>query len=216
MGRPKVIYKQRDRERRGRSLLDATGEIVREEGFEAITSTKVARKAGMDPGAVNKHFYNLNGLKEAYVLEKDYWQISLEKFKLLPTASEAEKLQMYQQLMLDSFDLFIDDLEMQGIILSQTSTHNPLLQRLSAEREIAAAELLVLSDSHFEGTGVYFRHVMLGMLSMTYFPVWHARWCKTTASGVDLNKAEDRQRMKQTIVLLIELAWEEAERRRAK
>ncbi|WP_316813855.1 TetR/AcrR family transcriptional regulator [Pedobacter heparinus] len=206
-------YKERDADEAIRKLLEATGKIVREEGFEAITSTKVARMIGMDPGVVNKRFGNLNGLKEAYIKTKDYWVFCFEQYMLPEGARDEEILEMFTGMMLSSYDFFAADGEMQSIIWSQTGVgNNPLLRRLSEEREAGGAPLLALTDRHFADGPVDFRFVACAIVGASYYPVWHARNNKSTVAGIDINLEQHYKGYRNILAYLMELAWNDAGR----
>lgn len=61
-----VPQRMTERERR-EQLLDVTGEIIREQGFAAVTIQSVARAAGISRPIVYGHFGDLPGLLEALV-----------------------------------------------------------------------------------------------------------------------------------------------------
>ncbi|MBB5440249.1 AcrR family transcriptional regulator [Pedobacter sp. AK017] len=188
-------------------LLKAVGEMMAEKGHRGINATALGLRINRHRTAVKNHFGSVKGLLETYVRLADYWKPSLEKFMLPETASDREVKEMFIALMQTSFDLFSQNREMQGIILWQVTEESPLMYRTSVEREKAAAALLALTDRHFEGKGVNFRAVMCILLSAIYYPVWHARYNKSSVAGIDINKEQDYKALRETIGYLIELVW---------
>ncbi|ACU04031.1 TetR/AcrR family transcriptional regulator [Pedobacter heparinus] len=202
--------KIRDPERTEREALEATGQIVREDGFVAITATRVARMIGMDPGMINKRFGSLNGLKARYIELRDYRKRNFEKFMLPEMASSGDVKLMFIEMMQSNFDQFAADLEVQGIVFEQVRVWDPLMHSLSVQLEKDMEPLLVLSDPYFEGTGVDFRSGICSMLGGIYYPVWHARRNRSSIAGRDLNNPRDYQVFRDTIARQIEFFWEEA------
>jgi AcrR family transcriptional regulator len=75
-------------------LLDATKEIVAEEGFHSVSIEAVARRAGITRPVVYEHFGDLNGLLEALV-ERESERVLAELSEILPVSlTEGEPAQL--------------------------------------------------------------------------------------------------------------------------
>ncbi|MBB5437346.1 AcrR family transcriptional regulator [Pedobacter sp. AK017] len=208
--------KIRDPERKKREALEATGTIVREDGFVAVTATRVARMIGMDPGMINKRFGSLNGLKASYIGLRDYRRAIFEKFMLPGTASAEELKLMFIEMMQCSLDQFIADLEMQGIVFEQVRVWNQLMYSLSVQLEKDMEPLLALSDPYFEGTGIDFRSLIYSMHGGFYYAVWHTRHNRCPFAGRDLSLTRDYQKFRDMMAHQIEFCWKEAALARSK
>ena len=79
---------------RGR-LLDATGEVLSRDGYQAFSAERVARAAGVPRDMISRHFRGLEGLVAAYGASEEHWPSQEElaggdtaAFAALPLASQ--------------------------------------------------------------------------------------------------------------------------------
>lgn len=203
-------FKQRDAEETKRQILEAASQIVVEDGFPALTATRIAVLIGKDRTIVNHHFGNLANLKRSYIRQKDYWPPFFERFRLPVSPSALQVRTLFSELMQENFRYFRNNVEMQKIILWQISEQNPLMRRISEEREIEGAKLLGMAEPYFKGSGVDFKAVEALLLGGIYYVVMHAENNKSTVCGIDINQDRDRRILVETIAQVIDWAWEKA------
>ena len=185
--------KVRDAEQTQRDLLEAVGKILAEHGFRGLNTKNITDLIGKDKNIIRYHFKSLKELEKAYINEKDYWPPFFKRFNL-GLSPEREKVEMmFTELMQENFRYFFGNMEMQQIILWQISEANPLLRCISENRETEGAKLLQLTDPYFQGTGINFRAILALLLGGLYYVTLHARYNKSTVSGIDVNQAEDRE-----------------------
>jgi AcrR family transcriptional regulator len=203
-------FKQRDAEETKRQILEAASQIVIEDGFSALTATRIALLIGKDRTIVNHHFGSLANLKRAYIRQKDYWPPFFERFRLPSSPGALQIRGLFTELMQENFRYFRNNLEMQKIILWQISEQNPLMRRISEERELEGAKLLGMTEPFFKNSGVNFKAVEALLLGGIYYVVMHAENNKSTVCGIDINQYRDRAIFQETIGQVIDLAWEKA------
>jgi len=212
----KKTVKVRDSDVTQRDLLDAVGRILSEQGFRGLKTNEIARHVGKDKNLIRYYFENLEGLEKAYIAEKDYWPPFFERFKIGGDSTLDEVKNMFTELMQENFRFFLANPEMQQIILWQISEANPLLTHISEQREIEGAKLLGLTDPYFKDSGVDFRMILALLLGGIYYVVLHARYNKSTVSGIDVNRPKDRDSLIKTIEQVLEWAWQAAENKKTK
>jgi AcrR family transcriptional regulator len=64
---------ERDREGTEKTLMDAVGSVIREEGFTKLGINKVAKRAGVSKVLIYRYFGSLDGLIESWLLQQNYW-----------------------------------------------------------------------------------------------------------------------------------------------
>ncbi len=77
----------KDRGHTEKRLLDAVGDLVREEGFSAVGVNRVSQRAGVSKVLIYRYFDSMDGLLRAWVLENNYWAKAAEG-----AAGEAERI----------------------------------------------------------------------------------------------------------------------------
>jgi AcrR family transcriptional regulator len=208
--------KVRDAEQTQRDLLEAVGKILSEHGFRSLNTKNITDLIGKDKNIIRYHFKSLKDLEKSYINEKDYWPPFFKRFNLGLSPERKKVEQMFTELMQENFRYFFSNKEMQQIILWQISEANPLLRSISENRETEGAKLLQLTDPYFQGTDINFRAILALLLGGLYYVTLHARYNKSTVSGIDVNQAEDRKEVIKTIGHVLGWAWQAASREQTK
>ncbi|WP_188751542.1 hypothetical protein [Parapedobacter defluvii] len=112
--------------------------------------------------------------------------------------------------MQENFQHFLDDREMQRVILWQASEYHPVMRSASAKREAEGMQLIRLADRWFSGTDVHFGAVLAVVLGGTYFPVLQSSANNGPVCGLDLNASRNRDILRRTIGQIIHWAWRAA------
>lgn len=207
MATPKKEEKERDAELTKNMFIDATGKIVAEDGFPAVTAIRLSAMTGKSPTMVNYHFGSLQALKHAYITRKEYWNPLLERY-VLPNDAPAEVVRdTFIEIMLLSYDVFLKDREMQGIILKQMSKSSPFLYTLLQQREAKGRQLMLQAQKYFAGSKVNFKAILNLMLAAIYTNGLHARYNNGTFCWLDLNMESDRLEVRRTIAQVINWAF---------
>jgi len=210
------VIKIRDGEQTQRDLLEAVGKILAEHGYRELNTKNITALIGKDKNIIRYHFKSLKELEKAYINEKDYWPPFFKRFNLGLSPDREKVGAMFTELMQENFRYFFSNKEMQQIILWQISEANPLLRCISENRETEGAKLLQLTDPYFKDTDINFRAILALLLGGLYYVTLHARYNKSTVSGIDVNKVEDYKEVIKTIGHILGWAWQAAEQEQTK
>ncbi|MBB5396670.1 TetR/AcrR family transcriptional regulator [Mucilaginibacter sp. AK015] len=208
----KKEHKIRDPDKMRRRLIDAIGEILEKQGFTGVRVNNIARHLDRDKNLVRYYFGNIQNLKKAFIMEKDYWPPFFERFKLNELSGRVEIRQLFVELMRENYRFFKNHKEMQKIIQWQINENLSLLRHISDSRELEGEKLLVRTDKFFEGTGVSFRSVVCLLLGGIYYVVLHATTNGSKVASVDITVDEEHEALWRTIGQIIDWAFEAAEK----
>ncbi|NRF37594.1 TetR/AcrR family transcriptional regulator [Pedobacter foliorum] len=186
-----------------REFISAVGNILKLEGHTGLRVNRIARYSGRNRSLIGRYFSGLAGLQRAYIMEKDYWIPFFKRFVLTDADGIAEIKETFTSLMQENFRFFLNNPEMQNIILWQISESNELMTEISTNREIAGENLFKVTDPYFADTNVNFRAVIGLLLGGIYYMVLHARTNKSVVSGIDLNEDLDQVELSRTIEQII-------------
>jgi AcrR family transcriptional regulator len=206
----KKQHKVRDPDRMRHRLIEAIGEILEKQGFTGVRVNNIARHLDRDKNLVRYYFGNIQNLKKAFIMEKDYWPPFFERFKLDELSSRAEIKQLFIELMRENYEFFKGHKEMQKIIQWQINEDLPLLRNISDSRELEGEKLLMRADKFFKDTGVSFRSVICLLLGGIYYVVLHATTNGSKVCSVDITLPEDSDTLWRTIGQIIEWAFDAA------
>ncbi|HEY9002816.1 MAG TPA: TetR/AcrR family transcriptional regulator [Mucilaginibacter sp.] len=208
----KKQHKIRDPDRMKRQLIDAIGEILEKQGFTGLRVNNIARHLDRDKNLIRYYFGNIQNLKKAFIMEKDYWPPFFERFKLTDQPSRLEVKCLFIELMRENYRFFKDHKEMQKIIQWQINEDLPLLRSISDSREAEGEKLLRPTDQFFKDSGVSFRSVICLLLGGIYYVVLHATTNGSSVCSVDINVPEESETLWKTIGQIIDWAFEAAEK----
>jgi len=203
-------FRRRNSEETRAAILQAVGDLLRKDGHQGLSVTKVAAKADVDPKNIYAYFGDYNNLLKEYIHNSDSWFPILNDFENgeLPPLSELGDIvtDIFQR----QFDAFGSNLEMQKYILWQVAAPNNALREVSEQRERRAAVLLELADKHAKNGDISIRACFAIILGGIYYNVWHAEAGTGSVCGIDINIAEEKEVFRQTLKKLLRLIWEAA------
>jgi len=208
----KKQHKIRDPDRMKRQLIDAIGEILEKQGFTGLRVNNIARHLDRDKNLVRYYFGNIQNLKKAFIMEKDYWPPFFERFQLTDQHSRTEVKRLFIELMRENYRFFKGHKEMQKIIQWQINEDLPLLRNISDSREKEGEKLLKPTDQFFKDSGVSFRSVICLLLGGIYYVVLHATTNGSSVCSVDINVPEESETLWKTIGQIIDWAFDAAEK----
>lgn len=214
MGKKKKTIKVRDKGAMSDNLVETLRGYVARNGFKNLKASDIAEHTGVHASNISRIFGGLDGLVKHLVTEYDYWNALFERFRLRPQAKAWQILEMFKLLMVANFEALFANTEMQHVILGQVTVDDEVMRQISENREKNGAPLLALTDKHFKGSGVNFRMVIALLLGGVYYLVLHAKNNKSAVCGIDINKEEDYQELRETIGYIIELVWRDAGKKR--
>ncbi|RYE56106.1 MAG: TetR/AcrR family transcriptional regulator [Sphingobacteriales bacterium] len=201
----------KDKEQTKRKLIDAVGMIIKTKGFSGLRISKVAGLAGVDRKLVYRYFGNLSNLTEAYIAENDYWFIFAEHFKILSKELDNRNIQAFITDVLQGlFKHFLNDKEMQNLILMELSGDNPIMRSIHNVRELIGQQLFEATDSRFQPTNVNFRAISALLVGGIYYMILHTRKNGYQFADVNLKSDEGMRAILDTMAQVIEWAFKEA------
>jgi len=205
---PKTLKNKAETKRR---LIQAVGEIIKEDGFENLKISTVARKAEVDRKLIYRYFGNLNYLIEAYIAENDYWLIFTENMKeRIAKNKYAHSQDLISDVLQNQFKFFSSEKNMQRLILWELSADSPVMRSIHNVRESVGQQFLELTDDHFQGSSVNFRAVSALLVGGIYYTVLHTIFNGGSFSDIDIRSEQGQQEMLKAIDQIVEWAYKEA------
>lgn len=205
----------RDKERTKQRLIATVGKVLQKYTYAGLSITNIAKESGLNPKLIYLYFGNLEGLIEAYILEKDFWTGKLRSHILdlaeNPKPISAEDTNDLFQL---HFDSFLKDKSLQRVIHWEMGVKNKLLRKIADERENVSKGPLELITGQFEGGDVDIQATLAIILGGIYYLTLHAKNNGSTVSGIDINEDEGRQRIERTMQRLIFRDFEDAKKKK--
>lgn len=204
---------EKNKEQTKRRFLDAVGRIVQKEGFGGLKVNKIAREAKADKQLIYRYFDTPKELVLAHIQEKDYWMAYADE--MTKTAKEhagGGMKNLIISILTNQYEFFLNDDEMQKLILYQITEKNPLMDGVSQARDDQAKELLQLATDELKGTGLEFRGISALIVAGIYHLVFHSKSAGGTFCGIDLNTADGHATIQTSIRQMIGLVFKEKER----
>lgn len=134
MTKDKII---KNREITEKKILEAVGELIKEEGFEKIGVNAVAQKAGISKMLIYRYFGSIEELIFKYILQKDYWiNISTESFMVNNIGVFLKNIFRKQISQLR------EDITLKRLYRWELSTDNPIINQLRNKRESNGCHLI--------------------------------------------------------------------------
>ena len=157
-------------------FINAAIEDIAINGFKGLTGARLAERVGKHGSRISDLFGGLKGLIKAAVAERDHWDLLFEKFSIPPKSSARQIRDMFSGMMRTNLTSFMENTDMQHMILGQMSVRHEGLREISDYREAEGAKLLERTDAHFANSGICFRTIIGLLLYGSYGVVLHARY----------------------------------------
>ncbi|WP_183557508.1 TetR/AcrR family transcriptional regulator [Mucilaginibacter sp. SP1R1] len=194
-----------------RKLVIAVGELLKSEGYKGLGVNRIAKQAGVNKKLIYRYFGNVNFLIETYVIENDYW---LKFSKLILESIEKESPASIQAFIADvlknQFSYFLNEKEMQRLILWEISTNSPLMNSIHNARESAGQGLLELTDLHFKNNTVNFRAIAALLVGGIYYIVLHMQSNAGQFCDLDISSENAQAEVMRAIDQIVGWAFEKA------
>jgi AcrR family transcriptional regulator len=191
-----------------RRIIQSVGIVMKTQGFESLTISKIAREAEVDRKLITRYFGGLNGLIETYIMEKDYWMIFAEQLKAaIKEFNETSPKPLITSILVDQFNSFYKNVDMQNLILWELTSSSKLMRSIHNTREMLGQELLELTDTHFQKTGIDFRAVAALLVGGIYYTILHTRHNGSMFSDVDINSEKGQLQITTAISQVVDWAF---------
>lgn len=203
----------RDKENTKRRLVWAVGEVIRLEGFDSLSASKVARLAEVDRKLINRYFGGLNQLIEAYVVENDYWLLFTEHISdLLKSNNHPGSKELITSVLQNQFKYFSKEKDMQRLILWELTTNSPLMKSIHNARESMGQKFLELTDLHFKDSSVNFRAIGALIVGGIYYTILHTIYNGGTFTDIDINSDQGQNEILKAIGQIVDWSYKAAEK----
>ena len=138
----KIVRNRPGSERR---LVEAIGEIIARDGFEALGTRNVARHAGLDPKLIRVYFGNLDGLLNAYADSAQHWP-SIEELTDNGAIADLPLAKRAARVLINLAKAFQARPLLHELLRAELTHENGLMTRLKARRHELAVEI---ADRYF-------------------------------------------------------------------
>jgi len=202
----------RDREATKQRLLDAVGKVLVERGFEGVGVNAIAKEAGVDKVLIYRYFNDLDGLLQAFALDKDFVS-NLRKFfgdrKALATRKEAVALG--KGMLAGQFRRICEDRELQEVLLWELHEKNRVTEAVAEARETQGiAVLRRMADAIGDDT-IDIAAIASLLVGGIYYLALRSRTVEVY-SGINLRTEEGRNRIEAAVAFLLDMLARGGER----
>jgi len=202
----------RDREATKRRLLDAVGKVLVERGFEGVGVNAIAKEAGVDKVLIYRYFNDLDGLLQAFALDKDFVS-NLRKFfgdRKAP-ATRKEAVALGKGMLAGQFRRICDDRELQEVLLWELLERNRVTEAVAEARETQGmAVLRQMADAIGDDT-IDIPAIASLLLGGIYYLALRSRTVEVY-SGINLRTEEGRNRIESAVAFLLDMLARGGER----
>ncbi|MBU2644359.1 TetR/AcrR family transcriptional regulator [bacterium] len=203
--------KNRDKETTKQKLIDAVGEILREQGFQGIGINAVAKKAGVDKVLIYRYFESLDGLLKEYVSQEDYFtnlQINIGEEPMIRTLNDA--LEVGKKVFSGQIRQALGNIEEQEILLWELSHKNHVTETLAQAREKQGTELMLKMSQVVDFTKMDLPAMAAVITGGINYLVLRSRTVDVY-NGVDLRSKQGWERIEKAIDAILDVFKQENE-----
>ena len=191
-----------------RKLINAVAFIFKNEGYAGLGVNKVAKLAEVNKKLIYRYFGSFERLIEAYVVETDYWMRFADHMRELNVPDDAQGMQrLLSQVLKNQFIYFLEDREMQQLILWELSAKSDLMRSIHNTREAMGAQFLEMSDTYLGKKAVNFRAIAALLVGGIYYMILHMRHNGGMFSDVNLASERGRADILNAIDQVVEMAF---------
>jgi AcrR family transcriptional regulator len=201
----------KNREQTMRRLITSVGEILKSDGYSGLGVNKIAKHAGVSKKLIYRYFGSLNYLIEAYVVENDYWLQFTKKIEEVVAESAPPSTQaLVTEILKNQFTYFLNEREMQRLILWEISSDSQLMKSIHHAREARGQKLFEMTDEHFKTDKVNFRAVAALLVGGIYYTILHTRFNGGLFCDMDINSQDGQKEMLKAIEQIVGWSFKEA------
>ncbi|MFD2905865.1 TetR/AcrR family transcriptional regulator [Sphingobacterium anhuiense] len=200
----------RNRKRTEEKLINAVGDLIKEEGYSGLNMRKVVKLAGVDKKLIYRYFGNFDGLISRYFRERDFWTRHNERvFENINTIFNDHGKNIASSSLINLFEYLQHQEDTRKILLWEISESNDNFKKLSLERELLGKELFQRTDYFFENSEVDLRACYSILLAGVYYLSLHSNSTGGNFCEIDISKSDGSKRIKKAIQNIIDLLYNE-------
>ena len=202
----------RDKERTKARMIAAVGKVIQKKGYHALNGPNIALECGLNKALICNYFGGLDQLVEAYLTQKDFWQIGdkgiLEQMVTNPSAISVS---LIEELLKSQFDTFLKDKTKQKVIHWGLGEKTKALKNIADRREMLGEELFKHVDSKFENSENDLRATLAILVSSIYYISLQAKSTGSTFCGIDVNTEAGKERIQKTMRKILEQTFSDVQ-----
>jgi AcrR family transcriptional regulator len=129
----------KNKENTKRKLMNAVGNIIRNEGFGKLGVNKIAKSAGVSKILIYRYFGGYHDLIRAYIAENDFWRNYTAEDRV-PEALPLTVRDQVCKVLTEQSNSFYNHCEMEAMLVTEIANYNSIVKSIVRE-EKSAAEL---------------------------------------------------------------------------
>ncbi|WP_333625257.1 TetR/AcrR family transcriptional regulator [Sphingobacterium siyangense] len=202
----------RDKERTKARMIAAVGKVIQKKGYHALNGPNIALECGLNKALIWNYFGGLDQLVEAYLTQKDFWQIGDKGvLEQMITNPGSISISLIEELLKSQFNTFLKDKTKQKVIHWGLGEKTKALKNIADRRELLGEELFKHVDSKFENSENDLRATLAILVSSIYYLSLQAKSTGSTFCGIDVNTEAGKERIQKTMRKILEQTFSDIE-----
>ena len=202
----------RDKERTKARMIAAVGKVIQKKGYHALNGPNIALECGLNKALIWNYFGGLDQLVEAYLTQKDFWQIGDKGvLEQMITNPGSISISLIEELLQSQFNTFLKDKTKQKVIHWGLGEKTKALKNIAERRELLGEELFKHVDSKFENSENDLRATLAILVSSIYYLSLQAKSTGSTFCGIDVNTEAGKERIQKTMRKILEQTFSDVE-----
>ncbi|MGJ1228764.1 TetR/AcrR family transcriptional regulator [Sphingobacterium siyangense] len=202
----------RDKERTKARMIAAVGKVIQKKGYHALNGPNIALECGLNKALIWNYFGGLDQLVEAYLTQKDFWQIGDKGvLEQMITNPGSISISLIEELLKSQFNTFLKDKTKQKVIHWGLGEKTKALKNIADRRELLGEELFKHVDSKFENSENDLRATLAILVSSIYYLSLQAKSTGSTFCGIDVNTEAGKERIQKTMHKILEQTFSDVE-----
>ncbi|MGJ1192859.1 MULTISPECIES: TetR/AcrR family transcriptional regulator [Sphingobacterium] len=202
----------RDKERTKARMIAAVGKVIQKKGYHALNGPNIALECGLNKALIWNYFGGLDQLVEAYLTQKDFWQIGDKGvLEQMITNPGSISISLIEELLQSQFNTFLKDKTKQKVIHWGLGEKTKALKNIADRRELLGEELFKHVDSKFENSENDLRATLAILVSSIYYLSLQAKSTGSTFCGIDVNTEAGKERIQKTMRKILEQTFSDVE-----
>ncbi|AQR63055.1 hypothetical protein BZG35_16360 [Brevundimonas sp. LM2] len=194
------VRQTRDRAATEARLVAAVGQVISDDGFEALGTRTVARRAGVDHMLINRYFGSLDGLFQAYADSSEFWPTVEEltdngAIEHLPLSERCARILINLAVAIKARPMMTE------LMSAETRQSNELTRRMMERRQDSTAEIarLYFADLGQTRDGVDGQDLLLVLSAAIHYLAIRSRRPHMGFGGMGLESPEQVARLSAVI-----------------
>ncbi|HBW81676.1 MAG TPA: TetR/AcrR family transcriptional regulator [Sphingobacterium sp.] len=202
----------RDKERTKARMIAAVAKVIQKKGYHALNGPNIALECGLNKALIWNYFGGLDQLVEAYLTQKDFWQIGDKGvLEQMITNPGSISISLIEELLKSQFNTFLKDKTKQKVIHWGLGEKTKALKNIADRRELLGGELFKHVDSKFENSENDLRATLAILVSSIYYLSLQAKSTGSTFCGIDVNTEAGKERIQKTMRKILEQTFSDVE-----